>query len=54
MGSACLELTSLELGRAVDITLPLQDGGRTNAQLGEILLTATLYPKSQEDKEQVH
>lgn len=53
MGSAILELTSLELGRSLDITLPLQDSARTSAQLGEILLTATLYPKSQEDKEQV-
>lgn len=53
MGSTTLELAQLELGRPMDITLPLQDAARTSAQLGEIILTATLYPKSQEDKEQV-
>lgn len=53
MGSATLELGLLELGRPMDITLPLHDPNRTSAQLGEIILTATLYPKTQEDKEQV-
>lgn len=53
MGAGQLELTSLELGRSTDVTIPLQDPSRANAMLGEISLTVTLYPKSQEDKEQV-
>lgn len=53
MGAAQVELTSLELGRSTDITLPLQDPSRSTTPLGEIVLTVTLYPKTQEDKEQV-
>lgn len=53
MGAGQLDLTSLELGRTVDIALPLQDPSRCTTPLGEILLAVTLYPKTQEDKEQV-
>lgn len=53
MGSATLELSSLELSRTTDLPLPLQDPARPDASLGEILLTVTLNPKTQEDKEQV-
>lgn len=53
MGSGTIDLTTLELGRPMDITVILQDVNKPTAQLGEILLTATLLPKSQEDKEQV-
>lgn len=53
MGSATLDLTTLDLGKTSDVTLCLQDTSRSLAKLGEIMLTATLYPKSQEDKEQV-
>lgn len=53
MGSASLDLTTLDLGKTTDLTLCLQDPSRSSAQLGEIVLSATLFPKSQEDKEQV-
>lgn len=53
MGSATLDLTSFDLGRPTDVTLTLQDPDRPDTTLGDILLTITLYPKSQEDKEQV-
>lgn len=53
MGAATLELTSLDLSRVHDIALALQDPSRPEASLGEILLSITLYPKTQEDKEQV-
>lgn len=53
MGSAFLDLTAIELGKSTDITLALQDPERPSASLGEIQITATLYPKTQEDKELV-
>jgi len=53
MGAATLDLTTLDLGRNNDLTLVLQDPARPDTYLGEIYITATLYPKSQEDKEQV-
>ncbi|XP_046865434.1 multiple C2 and transmembrane domain-containing protein isoform X2 [Drosophila willistoni] len=57
MGSAKLDLTQLELGKAEDIHLQLCDtnhgdgngGGR--GSMGEILINLTLWPRSQEDKE---
>lgn len=52
MGSAFLDLTTLELGRATDLQLPLQDPARPTGQLGEIALTITLWPRTQEDKDQ--
>ncbi|XP_076267814.1 multiple C2 domain and transmembrane region protein isoform X5 [Rhynchophorus ferrugineus] len=51
MGTAVLDLVSLDLGRSNDLVLPLQDLSRPDANLGEIHITATLYPKTQEDKE---
>lgn len=53
MGSGIIDLTNLDLGRPTDLSVALQDVSKPSAQLGEILLTATLYPKTQEDKEQV-
>lgn len=53
MGSAILDLTTLELGKANDLTLALQDPNRPTAQLGDIQLTVILYPKTQEDKDLV-
>lgn len=53
MGSATLDLTTVELNKSVDITLALQDPNRPAASLGEIQLTVTLYPKTQEDKDLV-
>lgn len=53
MGSATLDLTTLDLARSNELTFSLQDPSRPDACLGEIYISATLYPKSQEDKEQV-
>ncbi|CAG9568661.1 unnamed protein product, partial [Danaus chrysippus] len=54
MGVCHLDLTALELGRSQDLVLCLRDPNKpTNQDLGEIVLNVTLYPKSQEDKEQV-
>ncbi|GLV39850.1 Multiple C2 domain and transmembrane region protein [Carabus blaptoides fortunei] len=52
MGSAYLDLATLDLGRTADISLCLQDPSRPTAQLGEIGLTVTLWPRTQEDKDQ--
>ncbi|XP_046999775.1 multiple C2 and transmembrane domain-containing protein isoform X1 [Schistocerca americana] len=52
MGSAYLDVSKLDLGRATEITLPLRDPAKTTEYLGELQLTATLWPRSQEDKEQ--
>ncbi|XP_061384793.1 multiple C2 and transmembrane domain-containing protein isoform X1 [Danaus plexippus] len=53
MGVCHLDLTALELGRSQDLVLCLRDPNKpTNQDLGEIVLNVTLYPKSQEDKEQ--
>ncbi|KAK4885660.1 hypothetical protein RN001_001931 [Aquatica leii] len=52
MGSASLELTTLDLGKTSDLILPLQDPSSSSNQLGEIMISVTLFPKSQEDKEQ--
>ncbi|XP_033608246.1 multiple C2 and transmembrane domain-containing protein isoform X2 [Cryptotermes secundus] len=51
MGSAFLDLTKLELGKSSDITLTLCDPAKSE-YLGEIHLSATLWPRSQEDKDQ--
>lgn len=53
MGAATLDLTLLDIGKATDLSLCLQDPSRPTSVLGEIILTVTLYPKTQEDKEQV-
>lgn len=53
MGSAKLDLTQLELGKAEDINLKLLDTNHPERQMGEILINLTLWPRSQEDKEMV-
>lgn len=53
MGAAVLDLTQLELGQMQNITLPLVDPARPKQDLGEIIVSATLWPKNQQDKEQV-
>lgn len=53
MGSTKLDLTMLELNRPQDVLLKLDDPSRPNKDLGEIRLNVTLWPKTQEDKEQV-
>ncbi|XP_035454624.2 multiple C2 and transmembrane domain-containing protein isoform X1 [Spodoptera frugiperda] len=52
MGSCHLDLTALELGRTQDLVLCLRDPGKPTQDMGEIVLNVTLWPKSQEDKEQ--
>ncbi|XP_018403130.1 PREDICTED: multiple C2 and transmembrane domain-containing protein 1 [Cyphomyrmex costatus] len=52
MGAALLELTQLDLGHSQDITLELKDPVRPKQHLGEIYLTATLWPRNQQEKEQ--
>uniref|UniRef100_A0A1A9WYX3 C2 domain-containing protein n=1 Tax=Glossina brevipalpis TaxID=37001 RepID=A0A1A9WYX3_9MUSC len=51
MGSAKIDLTQLELGKAEDINLQLQDTNHPERLMGEILINLTLWPRSQEDKE---
>ena len=54
MGAAKLDLTSIELGRMQEVTIKLEDPSRPRAQsLGEIRINVTLWPRTQEDKEQV-
>ncbi|XP_049881228.1 multiple C2 and transmembrane domain-containing protein isoform X3 [Pectinophora gossypiella] len=52
MGSCLLDLTALELGRTQDLVLCLKDPNKPNLDMGEIVINVTLWPKSQEDKEQ--
>lgn len=53
MGSAELDLTTLELNQSQDIVLQLIDPAHPERDFGHIRLAATLWPKTQEDKEQV-
>lgn len=53
MGAAQLDLTQFDLGHPQDVTLELKDPARPKQHLGEIFLTATLWPKNQQEKEQV-
>lgn len=53
MGAAKLSLTSLDLNQQTEIRLKLEDPSRSEKDLGEILLSVILWPKTQEDKEQV-
>ncbi|XP_023248407.1 multiple C2 and transmembrane domain-containing protein [Copidosoma floridanum] len=52
MGAALLDLTQLELGQQKDITLELKDPNRPRQHLGEIFISATLWPRNQQEKEQ--
>ncbi|XP_076444244.1 multiple C2 and transmembrane domain-containing protein 1-like [Babylonia areolata] len=51
MGGAEIDLTQLELGRENDLKLLLSDRGKSD-YMGYLLLSCTLQPKTQEDKEQ--
>lgn len=53
MGSAELDLTSLELNQSNEFVLKLIDPSQPDRDFGEIRLAATLWPRTQEDKEQV-
>ncbi|XP_053994551.1 multiple C2 and transmembrane domain-containing protein isoform X5 [Hylaeus volcanicus] len=52
MGAAQLELTQLDLGQPQDIVLELKDPARPKQHLGEIYVSATLWPRNQQEKEQ--
>ncbi|KZC04883.1 Multiple C2 and transmembrane domain-containing protein 1, partial [Dufourea novaeangliae] len=52
MGAAQLDLTQLDLGQPQDVVLELKDPARPKQDLGEIYLTATLWPRNQQEKEQ--
>lgn len=53
MGVAQLDLTQLDLGQPLDVSLELKDHNRPKQHLGEIFLTVTLWPRNQQEKEQV-
>lgn len=53
MGSAELHLTSFELNQSHEIALKLVDPAKPELDLGDLRLVVTLWPRSQEDKEQV-
>lgn len=53
MGSTKIFLPDLELGKLEELVLPLEDSNHPENYLGEISLSATLWPRSQEDKELV-
>ncbi|XP_016839970.1 multiple C2 and transmembrane domain-containing protein isoform X2 [Nasonia vitripennis] len=52
MGAALLDLTQLDLGHPQDFTLELKDPARPRQHLGEIFISATLWPRNQQEKEQ--
>lgn len=55
MGSAQLHLTTLELSRTHELMVKLEDQSRpVRTNLGELKMNVTLWPRTQEDKEQVH
>ena len=53
MGSAFLDLTQLDLGQLKDFCLELKDPNRPQQHLGEIFISVTLWPRNQQEKEQV-
>lgn len=53
MGCGQLDLTTLELNQCTDIVVKLIDPSAPGRELGELTLSATLWPRTQEDKEQV-
>ncbi len=54
MGSAKLDLRTIELNRPQELVIKLEDQSRPFRSLGELKINITLWPKTQEDKEQVH
>lgn len=54
MGTSKLDLTTLDLGRLQELMLKLDDPSNAQRTLGELRLNVTLWPRTQEDKEQVH
>lgn len=54
MGSAKLDLRTIELSRPQELVIKLEDQTRPFRSLGELKINITLWPKTQEDKEQVN
>ncbi|KAJ6643284.1 Multiple C2 and transmembrane domain-containing protein [Pseudolycoriella hygida] len=52
MGSAKLDLRTIELSRPQELVIKLEDQSRPLRSLGELKINITLWPKTQEDKEQ--
>ncbi|XP_011503510.1 PREDICTED: multiple C2 and transmembrane domain-containing protein 1 [Ceratosolen solmsi marchali] len=52
MGAALLDLRQLNIGQCQDITLELKNLARPRQYLGEIYISATLWPRNQHEKEQ--
>ncbi|XP_071033844.1 multiple C2 and transmembrane domain-containing protein 1 isoform X2 [Parasteatoda tepidariorum] len=55
MGAAQIDLTNLEISRPTDIAVTLTESGKpdvTSPSWGQIFLTLTLVPKTQDEKEQ--
>lgn len=53
MGTVKLDLTQLDLGRLHELTLKLEDPSNAARAMGELRINVTLWPRTQEDKEQV-
>lgn len=54
MGTTKLDLTQVELGRLHELCLKLEDPSNACRPMGELRVNVTLWPRSQEDKEQVY
>lgn len=54
MGSAKLDLRTIEMNRPQELVIKLEDQSRPFRSLGELKINITLWPKTQEDKEQVN
>lgn len=54
MGSAKIDLRTIELSRPQELVIKLEDQSRPFRSLGELKINITLWPKTQEDKEQVN
>lgn len=53
MGLTKMDLTQLDLGRLHELCLKLEDPSNAMRPMGELRLNVTLWPRTQEDKEQV-
>lgn len=53
MGTSKIDLTVMDLGRLQELRLKLEDPTNATRSMGELRINATLWPRTQEDKEQV-
>lgn len=53
MGTSKIDLTIIDLGRLAELRLKLEDPTNATRTMGELRINATLWPRTQEDKEQV-